>query len=464
MPQDRNTRLERLMLEAGVTFKGLARDIREIAAQHDERLGTDHTLVRRWVDEGIRPRGNTPRYVALALSARLSRRVTQADLGWPAAGESALDRALTYPELVDDATDALTEVWTADLGGRPEVLAVPPRSDAWSQVAFRSLLPLRAAARPAVGPRSVRLDDVAAIRATADHFSTLDDRFGGAFGRTALIAFLATDVAPLLTASSTDAVRRELFTAASEATRLAAWMSYDSGLHGLAQRYFTSALRLAHEAGDRRLAGSVLSAMSHQATFLGRYADAADLARAALTTISADGTATLRAQFHAMEARALARIGDAAGCDLALADTMRHFERRSPDDDPEWIRYFDEAELAAELGHCFRDLGRGAEAITQLEAQPADPSEPVRSDIFVTMVRAESYAAVGELERACATATEALEIGRGVRSERPKAYLREFRSRLVPHRQNPHVRAFAQSVADDPLWKASRSLSTPPAA
>jgi hypothetical protein len=83
----------------------------------------------------------------------------------------------------------------------------------------------------------------------------------------------------------------------------------------------------------------------------------------------------------------------------------------------------------------------------------------VRSDVFVTIVRADAYAAMGELEQACATALPALEIGRRLKSERPKAYIREFRARLLPHRQQSHVRAFAQQVADDPLWRSSRGTS-----
>jgi hypothetical protein len=63
-----------------------------------------------------------------------------------------------------------------------------------------------------------------------------------------------------------------------------------------------------------------------------------------------------------MEARALARLGDAKACDGALAEAVNEFELRMPEDDPEWIHYFDEAELAAEISHCMRDLGRPDDA------------------------------------------------------------------------------------------------------
>jgi hypothetical protein len=53
-------------------------------------------------------------------------------------------------------------------------------------------------------------------------------------------------------------------------------MAYDAGLHGLAQPYFIQALQLADAAGARLLGSSILDAMSHQATFLGRTHEAAN--------------------------------------------------------------------------------------------------------------------------------------------------------------------------------------------
>ena len=112
-------------------------------------------------------------------------------------------------------------------------------------------------------------------------------------------------------------------------------MTYDSTPSaGLAQRYFIQALALAQAAGDRLLGATILDAMSHQATYIGRFAEAANLARAARSGTRGLATPTLTAHFHTMEARALARLGDARACDSALAEAVREFERRNPDDDP----------------------------------------------------------------------------------------------------------------------------------
>jgi hypothetical protein len=117
-----------------------------------------------------------------------------------------------------------------------------------------------------------------------------------------------------------------------------------------------------------------------------------------------------------MEARALARLGDAKGCDRALAEAVRDFDPRKPGDDPAWIRYFDESELSAEFGHCLRDLGRATDAAHYASRSlVAVDGAFVRSDFFVTMVLADVHLASGELEQACDVALT------GIRTEEARA-------------------------------------------
>src|SRR6266702_7556997 len=82
------------------------------------------------------------------------------------------------------------------------------------------------------------------------------------------------------------------------------------------------ALALADAGNDRLLGASILDAMSHQATFTGRFTEAASLARAARAGTRGIATPTLTAHFHTMEARALARLSDAKACGHALSEAM----------------------------------------------------------------------------------------------------------------------------------------------
>jgi hypothetical protein len=80
-------------------------------------------------------------------------------------------------------------------------------------------------------------------------------------------------------------------------------MTYDAApASRLAQKYFVQALSLAQLGNDRLLGASILDAMSHQATYTGRFRDAANLARAARTGTCGVATGTLTSHFHTMEA------------------------------------------------------------------------------------------------------------------------------------------------------------------
>ena len=262
-----------------------------------------------------------------------------------------------------EAADNLAQLWQADLGD-----AAAPWGQAdpgpWNDASLRWLVdPGRQPGSETAGGARIGMADVERFRATVDMFVQLDDRFGGGHARTALVQYLSTDAGRLLRGRYSETTGRALYSSVAEATLLAAWMSYDSmPASALAQRYFVQALALAQAGDDRLLGASILDAMSHQATYLGRFGEAANLARAAKTGTQGIATPTLVSHFHAMEARALARMGDAKGCDHALAEAVREFERRTPENDPAWIRYFDESELSAEFGHCLRDLGRATEA------------------------------------------------------------------------------------------------------
>ncbi|WP_326759452.1 hypothetical protein OHB35_18670 [Streptomyces phaeochromogenes] len=365
-----------------------------------------------------------------------------------------------YPDSPDAAIESVGWLWRADLNGYEPLFEASASEPAWNEASLRWLVAPEPSfpAAPRNSAVSVGLADVATVKMTADMFAQLDDRFGGDHARHSVIQFLSRDVTPLLSGQYTEPVGRALFSTVAEATLLAGWMSYDACHHGLAQRYFLQALRLAQDANDRRLAGSILSAMSHQATFLGRYTQAATLARAALMGISPVATPTLRAQFHAMEARALARTGDARACELALAAATKTLESRNSDDEPEWISYFDEAELAAEAAHCFRDVNSARQAVAH--ASNAMSGSHVRSDFFATMVLADAHLRAGDLEEACRVALDALDLGEQLKSARCVSYLAEFQQHLATIGPTAVLRDFYEQAADQRLWDAAARLST----
>ncbi|ATE57479.1 regulator [Actinosynnema pretiosum] len=450
-----NERLAALMREAGflredgsVGRKTFARAV----STHAGRPLT-HTYVSRWLD-GMVPRDlPTRRAIATALGQRLGRTVGLEELGFGRTEKLPADLGLKYPDSSQEGIAALTRLWQGDLDQVHTLLASPTNVAAWNEASLSWLVSSAADVELlSTGARVVGLADLARVRTTVDLFDRLDAQFGGGHARRSLVEFLRNDLAQLLRGTYTDVVGRELFQVAASATMLGAWMSYDAGLHGLAQRYFVQALKLADAAGDRLLAAGILDAMSHQATFLGRYREAANLARAARVGTESAGSARSAAHFSAMEARALARLGDTAACDRAMAVAVREFERCEGDDQAEWFGYFDDAELAAELGHCNRDLGRAVDATTYAMQSVGGNGEQVRSDFFATMVLADAYLHQGEAEEACRVALTALQVGEQLVSARCASYVGEFRQRLDGLGDSPVARAFVEQARTTRLW------------
>jgi transcriptional regulator with XRE-family HTH domain len=362
-----------------------------------------------------------------------------------------------YPDTSARAAGNVVSLSRADLADEGVLMRGRIDAGAWKDASLRWLVdPVSPPEADLPGGVRVGMGDVERFRVTVEAFGQLDDRFGGGHGRQALIQYLSSDGDRLLRGRFTEAVGSALFSSVAEATLLAAWMSYDSAPRSaLAQRYFIQALALAQAGGDRLLGASILDAMSHQATFTGRFGEAASLARAAQTGTAGIATPTLTAHFHTMEARALARLGDSRGCDRALAEAVREFERRRPDDDPAWIRYFDDSELAAEFGHCLRDLGRASDAAQYASRSvgTADGAGFVRSDFFATMVLADAHLAAGELEQGCVTALTALRAGELIRSARCVNYLREFRQGLARAADATVVTDFNEQARESRLWR-----------
>ncbi|REF36398.1 XRE family transcriptional regulator [Thermasporomyces composti] len=457
-----NDRLAALMREAGfsapdgsVGRKVFARAVQEVAASHGVVRKFNHTYVSRWL-RGVLPRDvETRGFIAEALAKRLGRPVALHEIGLDSPDVVPPDLGTRYPAKHTESTQVLARLLQADLDQLPIFLRAVPDVAAWNEAALTWLVSSGPPERPTgnTGHR-VGTADVARVRAMVRSFDQLDGQFGGGHARRALVEYLRHDLTRLLSGTYSEEVGRQLFEAAAQALQLVAWMSYDAGLHDLAGRYFVQALRLAESSGNRLLAASVLDAMSHQATFLGRLSEAVNLARSARLGTSRNSSPILTAHFYMMEARALARLGDTSGCDKALAAAIGEFDRRIPGDGPPWIQYFDDAEMAAEMGHCNRDLGR-AEIAAEYASQSVRASDGgyARSDFFAAMVLADSYLDQGEEEQACRIALDALEIGEQLSSARCRTYVQEFRDRLAKVGfANRTVREFVEQARSYKLW------------
>lgn len=331
-------------------------------------------------------------------------------------------------------TDLLT-VGRADLERREfglsalyslAALAVP--LDQWQEIADRGR-------QARGGGIAVGHREIDAVRDMLAVFSKADERFGGGHARLAVVQYLTSDVAGFLQGRfSSDQDRRAMFSVAAEMTYLAGWKAFDSSLHGLAQRYYVQALRLANEADDRPLAGFTLRAMAHQAVDLGHGQEALRLATSSLEWSRGRATPAATALFTVLTARGHAATDDKARTSAAITAAEAHLANAEPDDEPIWIRTsgFTETSLASQAGQALRDLGDLPAAEAQFRRSIATRnSEAYRRIHSLTLANlADVQCAQGRLHEATENWNHAIDAMAGVRSGRAAVAVRNIRTRL----------------------------------
>ncbi|MEU9579825.1 regulator [Streptomyces chilikensis] len=485
-----NRQLAALIAEAGFSNAGLARRVDQLGLEHGLDLRYDKTSVTRWL-RGQQPRGTTPALIAEVFTRRLGRRLTAQDLGLDAC--APVYAGLEFAASPEEAVDIVSGLWRKDSGSHAELrrIAFTP---AGLVVPSRDWLIGRPDERvgrgdpPAAGPRvpaqahgrsgrepaqalaavprqrggrgaeraaerspgqRVTGGDVAALRSVGELFRSLDHAYGGGHARQALVRYLEHEAEPMLRGAYGEKLGRRLFGAVADLTRLAGWTSYDIGAHGLAQRYFVQALRLSQAAGDRTYGAYVLVSMSRQAVYLGHGREAVQLARVAQQGVGGAAPQVVQALLHAVEARAHGVLGEVRACTAALVRAERALEAARPGDEtPPWARFFDEAQLADEFGHCHRDLQqyRAAAQYAERSLQLRSPGY-ARSRLFCRLVLASARLGLGELDQACQLGAEAAGQAAEMRSLRAVEYVRDFERRLEPYKDAAPVRTYRDRVA-----------------
>lgn len=423
-----NRALAAVLDEARVSRNGLARRVKNLAQRDGKQLATDHVSVKRWLD-GVQPQPDAARYIAAALSEVLRRAVTPTALGFTATlGRvdgvgSVLNAEVTYAPDVETAAGALTEVANADLDGTSL-----HRLAGWDEHATPGVVTGYLFGDVGQGESSADGTplDATAIRLTTARLMDLDFQVGGGHVRELLLYYFRSQVMPLLEALPATGRRRDLFSAVAELAQMLGWSAYDAGRHGAAQRYFVHGLRLARAADDDLLGARLLSNLSHQANYLGDFRNAVQLSRAAQSAARAGASPVTASMLLAMEARALASLGDLRGCAEALHRADEALSRGGRGDDPDWIRYFDRAELAGEAAHCYRDLRRPAETREFSGLAVADLATPPRTRAFINMVMAMGALHDGQVDEAVATARQAVQLAGSLQSSRYRRYVADF--------------------------------------
>ncbi|BAU86360.1 nsdA protein [Streptomyces laurentii] len=441
-----NEQLGSWFVRSGWSKGELARQVnrraRQMGAHH---ISTDTSRVRRWLD-GEQPREPIPRILSELFSERFGSVVAIEDLGLRTAHQTPSVSGVDLPWAGPQTVALLSEFSRSDLmlarrgflGSSLQIAAGP----ALIEPMQRWLVPTPAADVPAPlaeERRGHRLSplELDLLESTTAMFRQWDAQCGGGLRRKAVVGQLH-EVTDLLQESQRPELAERLFRCAAELAELAGWMSYDVGLQPTAQKYFVLALHAAKEAGDKPLGSYILSSMSRQMIHLGRPDDALELIHLAQYGSRDCATPRTQSMLYALEARAYANMGQPAKCRRAVRMAEDTFADAGLDGepDPDWIRFFSEAELNGENSHSYRDLAYVA-GRSPTYASLAEPVMERAVELFAKDTeRQRSYALnlVGmatvhllkrEPEQSVVLAEQALGIARKVRSERLNNRLRK---------------------------------------
>jgi hypothetical protein len=299
---------------------------------------------------------------------------------------------------------------------------------------------------------------VTQIEASVPQLQLLDDERGGASGLTYVGAQVRAVLLVLREGGHSDAITRRLLTALADLTQLAGWMAFDAGQHGLAQRYFFTGLRAAHDAGYRSMEAHILADLSFQAASVGDPRDSVVLGEAARRT--AQGAApSVGASVMSRLAYGYAAAGRVAECERTWLDSRDQLANRRPESDPAWMYYLTPTHLDCQAGYSMilagrrivasgepatgRALLRKGESLLRTGAYARPMSEPSqRRALYEGAWLALGYTAHGKLDDACAVAAMALPRLERVRSPRSVALLATLTGELRRRKRNHTVAAF----------------------
>ncbi|SFB63178.1 hypothetical protein SAMN05216266_13342 [Amycolatopsis marina] len=277
----------------------------------------------------------------------------------------------------------------------------------------------------------------------------LDDVFGGTDLRHLARAELRWLSTLADTATYDDATGRALFAHITEAARLCGWLHFDVAQHAAAQEHYVTALRSSVTANAPEAGAHILACMSFQVMLNGHPHDALSLLETASDYLGRGGNSQLKAMIASRKARAHAIAHEARECGHQLNLAERYLDAADTDVDgaPDWIYYFDQAELDAQAGACWVSLARPERARPLIDSALSTMSPDYVRDRTIYHVRsAQAHADAGELDMACRDLTAAIDLATQTHSVRSIDTIRAGRARLSPYQRDPRVHALDQQL------------------
>ncbi len=441
----RNAALAECLAELGWAPTTLARKINRLFGAGTVSLSAPY----HWLNKGGTPRAPLPTLAAYVLSQHLGRPVSVDDLWHSQADDARLvvpaDAGMDVAWSTAAASQILEDWLLGGLMDRRAFLAVSGATltgIAWEYLGVESKRLLAAIEGDGAGATLL-----AQLEGTIPTLWALDDAHGG----TRVLPYVSAEfqtAAHILRQGGHNAdTTVRLFRLVALLAQHAGWAAFDAGQHGLAQRYYLTALRAAHQARDRQLAAHVLADLAFQAASTDARAHADDLAEVAMR--GADRTpARVRASVASRAAFAYGAAGNQH--DFAACRDLAHEQL--------------DARAQGQTRRAHARLHDGLELLPSTAAL-RDRAHPHQRRAAVDGAwLALAHTLHGDLEQACHVGRLTISRLDRVQSDRCVGVLGTLRGALRTGRMNnPDVREFIVELEHALQAQASRNESWPPA-
>jgi tetratricopeptide (TPR) repeat protein len=276
------------------------------------------------------------------------------------------------------------------------------------------------------------MTNVDELREQLASLHALDDRYGGGAVDDYAVKSARSIYAAFESHRMSERIERALHSVAGTYISTAGWFAYDAGDHVTAGHRFDRALRSALVSRDSMLQAQTWNYMSLHAARVGRPAEALAIAKAGLSSTLARRQPKVAALFHTRVALRLAKRGERGAAERSLAHAFNALDRDDGRASPPWLAFLDAAELTglSALARLYLGQYRLAEADAR-ESLSLLEGPYARNRLYYTVQLAQAQLGTRQIEQACSTAHEALDLASDTRSSRSLNDLGEFRSRLA---------------------------------
>ncbi|WP_042379329.1 hypothetical protein [Streptacidiphilus melanogenes] len=452
LPSPTSPNLRMRERRGGLSPREFAASVRRAAREIGEHVSCDARYVGRIESGEIR----RPNYAYERVFRHMFPGTTLADLGFTPRGESR--RAAVLPAPRDEENDDVQRrtflaggplaVVTALSWDTPAQAQDSPGSRGWAERPPAGVPGSGAVPDPGTpgAPNArVGLREVREVESAVRQIRLLDDVHGAdtLFDRAGHT--LRTAYQLLNCGTYTARVEQRLQAGAGELAISVGWLAHDSGRLAEARSLYAEALATARMASDAALEAHAFCNTAFLARDAGRPREAVRAAQAARSAASGLGSARLQSLLALREAGGWALLRDRGSCLKALGEARTSFEQGASEADPDWMSFFNEAELAGLTAQCWAALGEFESAAEWAERAIAlQPAHFVRNRTLYTAELAHDQLGRGAVVDAAVTGMSAVALLAQVRSTRIRGMVSATAERMRQHQKVPEVSDFLE--------------------